>query len=313
MKVLYIIGNGFDLHHGLNTHLHQFSEFIKHKNIRLYDYLHTLFEDKLYDNEWKQFEEHLSTFGIEAALEANSNYLSDDIYDNSYEIENNRLYEELTTGLRTSFCQFILQANKKELKPSLFLNIENAHFLSFNYTNTLERAYLIPHEKITYLHGQVINLNSDIILGHGTEPSLHEELKIVEPIHKSYEDKDRWDEWQASIEDPAQESAIELLNCYFKDSFKDTTQIISQNSELFNSLSDVIQIFVLGHSLSDLDLPYFQFIANSVHSNCHWNISHYWDGKIEHERFSEYFNHKETIESLNIRTEQITMFKLSDS
>jgi hypothetical protein len=35
------------------------------------------------------------------------------------------------------------------------------------------------------------------------------------------------------------------------------------------------EIFILGHSLADVDMDYFQAIAKYAHKNCSWNISYY--------------------------------------
>ena len=37
MKTLYIIGNGFDLHHNLPTQYSDFSKYIQEKNVELYN------------------------------------------------------------------------------------------------------------------------------------------------------------------------------------------------------------------------------------------------------------------------------------
>ena len=39
MKTLYIIGNGFDMYHGLDTKYQSFGFFLKKKHSRIYDYL----------------------------------------------------------------------------------------------------------------------------------------------------------------------------------------------------------------------------------------------------------------------------------
>ncbi|MCS6118044.1 hypothetical protein G3444_03800 [Shewanella baltica] len=35
------------------------------------------------------------------------------------------------------------------------------------------------------------------------------------------------------------------------------------------------EIYILGHSLSDVDIPYFERIASIVKSDCYWYVSYY--------------------------------------
>lgn len=58
---LYIIGNGFDLHHNLRTSYANFRDDYACKRQRLWSSLATIYGDKLKENLWwSDFERHLS-------------------------------------------------------------------------------------------------------------------------------------------------------------------------------------------------------------------------------------------------------------
>jgi hypothetical protein len=73
------------------------------------------------------------------------------------------------------------------------------------------------------------------------------------------------------------QEGAEIIDRYFSASFKPTAQIIADSEARFQSLSDVDDIRVLGHSLSDVDLPYLQKVAASAHPAARWRISYHHD------------------------------------
>lgn len=72
---LYIIGNGFDLYHGLQTSYISFAKYLFENDIELYDSLLKYFELPDIDNEnsnikiWSDFETKLSKFDFRQVLD----------------------------------------------------------------------------------------------------------------------------------------------------------------------------------------------------------------------------------------------------
>ena len=85
MDKLYIIGNGFDLNHELNTRYTDFKEWLKNKKPNIYKTILELYgiEDTEETNSWwSMFEKHLVDFDvygeiIELASEYSIDYGSD--------------------------------------------------------------------------------------------------------------------------------------------------------------------------------------------------------------------------------------------
>ena len=78
-----------------------------------------------------------------------------------------------------------------------------------------------------------------------------------------------------------------IIDEYFRVTFKPTAQIISDNGGFFAGLSRVDSIFVMGHSVSEVDHPYFLEVIRNIDANrVPWKISYFGDlpglrGRVE--------------------------------
>ncbi len=192
-ETLYIIGNGFDLHHGIASKYSDFKIYLaKHDR----DLLHAL--ENLYDCEdiWGDFEENLLTISRETFI----NYISPLFPVNEVDDEDftyaelffsqdsaGEMVDELTENLRKRFHQWIRTLTMPpDYEQSLIEVDANALFLSFNYTGFIETVYQVPAHQICYLHGKKSDKTGSIILGHGESPenSLENWLKETEQKKK---------------------------------------------------------------------------------------------------------------------------------
>ena len=276
-ETLYIVGNGFDLYHGLETSFSNFGQYVKENHSELSYYLETYFH---YVDLWNDFENVLSTFDISEFFNDNEDLRPDEESDRTgdihvLEVAAEHAIETLTIGLRNSLRDYLLQI--QHLDKSILNLDKNAVFLTFNYTDTLERIYKIEPMKITYLHNKAKSEkhllrpdehdyfadDSDIIIGHAVKNT-----KITMPKQKIG--------IKTAI---AYEQAFDTLQLYYKESFKDTEQIILGNSHFFEDISHIERVIIIGHSLSDIDMPYFQEISKKVINVKEWKITYH--GKEE--------------------------------
>lgn len=288
---LYIIGNGFDLHHGLNTSYKSFGLYLKSHYLEVYDLLldHYGFEDLSPGNIqckeplWSKFETTLSFLDTETVLETNSgllpDYSSDEFRDRdryTFQIEMEMLLENLTTQLYKAFKEFILSVRFPQFDQSNAVNLDrDAMYLTFNYTDTLYQYYEIPDQNVLFIHEKAVFEGGDLILGHGVDPKNFEEDPEVQPKDLSEEDLERWFEFMSDQYDHSFELGKETIMRYFTDTFKGTDSIIEKNASFFNNLSNVNEVFVLGHSLADVDLPYFKTLVKSVNSDVKWTATYH--------------------------------------
>ncbi len=269
---LYIVGNGFDLHHRIaSSYCSSFRPFVREHNRQVYDVAmkHIFQEDQ---NLWQCFEGQLASLDVDQLLDEHSNLLQSydaadwrdsGHHDNNYEIDH--VLEALSAGLHSAFCQWIrsVKVPSREQACGQLLNIcSESRFLSFNYTNTLERVYGVHQDEILYIHGRAEsgpNSSNQIIIGHrGGKHSFSGDV--------SFDAADtRIVEGNVSIDN------------YFTETSKPVNQIIQRESLFFNGLSEISEIVVLGHSFGEVDLPYFKQIARKCRPDANWSASVYSD------------------------------------
>ena len=119
METLYIIGNGFDICHGLDTRYQSFGFFLQEKHSPIFDYLTNYYglpylfniDDKYY--EWNYFETALADLDYESVLDENSDFLpnpaSDDFRDrdwHAFQQVMEGVVDDLTTNLFKMFKEF---------------------------------------------------------------------------------------------------------------------------------------------------------------------------------------------------------------
>lgn len=289
MDTLYIIGNGFDLFHGLNTSYKSFGFYLKEKHSVSYDYLIEYYGLPFIDDpeinyyEWNSFESALADLNYEAVLDDNSDFLadvaSDDFRDRDWhamEQVMEGVVNDLTINLFNEFKNFIQNVEFPIKDNNELLNIDkNSKFLSFNYTDTLERYYGISSKNILYIHNKA--LSKDIlILGHGTNPDSFTKEEENMPDDLSFEEQHEWNERMSDSFDFSYERGLDTILGYFNKSFKYTEHLINQNINFFNNLITIKKVFLLGQSVSEVDQPYFKKIIQSLNNNeIVWTASYY--------------------------------------
>lgn len=134
-------------------------------------------------------------------------------------------------------------------------------FLSFNYTETLESIYNITRNNIRYLHGRRKS-NDRLIVGHCNNIDGKEYLTKNPAIY----------EYQAY------QGIADVVN----GERKNVTDIISKNNDFWQQLFNIDKVVVYGHSLSDVDRPYFKQVANSIKQSSEWYFSIYYHDSQEY-------------------------------
>src|ERR1035437_1833809 len=174
-ETLYIIGNGFDLYHGRNSSYKDFKKFLAIKNPEVLEKLEDYLGGK---SLWSDFEEALARLDTEKIVEECENYLQSysvedwkDSYNHDYQYEINKRIDLITEEMRKLFTEWVLQIQLTEeaYTKKIYL-YNNSVFLSFNYTNTLEKLYKVQAKNILYIHNKATNNKSTLILGHSRNP-----------------------------------------------------------------------------------------------------------------------------------------------
>lgn len=292
MRKLYVIGNGFDLYHGLNTRYQTFACHLTECNSELFELLNTYYglpdirlsttTDEEYGM-WSRFEEILADLDYNTVLDDHSDLIAnpsaEDFRDrdwHSYQKGMEMIMTRLTSELKTEFTNFILGVLYHKDVDSLLLDLDpKSTYFNFNYTETLQRYYNIKSENIFYVHNKAEPNNDSIVLGHGTDPDSFKEPEEEAPEGLTEDELDEWKEHQADNYDYSYESAKQEILGYYFASFKNTEKIIADNMEFFGSLRDVTTIYILGHSLSQVDIRYICKLKESTSDDVNWIVTYY--------------------------------------
>jgi Bacteriophage abortive infection AbiH len=319
---LYIVGNGFDRYHGLDTRYQSFAFFLKQYYSEVYDLLIQYFPlpdldpnngASFSDPLWNDFENALAKLDFETVLDDNSDYLanpsSPDFRDrdwHSFQIEMQGIADILTKKLTQAFREFILKVFFPDSVENKLIRLQsNSVFLNFNYTDTLEKYYFIDREKVLYIHGEAKLKNEKLILGHGVNPKDFKEEKKTPPEGLSDEDMERWEDQMSNDYDFSYDSGKNEIMSYFNRSFKSTREIIEKNVNFFEASKNSNKILVLGHSISEVDQPYFEKIIHTVNNeNVPWIVSYYFE--------SEGNSHLNKLKLMGLKQNQIQLVKMED-
>jgi hypothetical protein len=279
---LYIIGNGFDRHHEIPSDYRDFGRYLAAVDRDTYREVETYFN--VDDEFWWQFEQQLANFDADAAIDYASQFLrsygADDWSDSGhhdYQYELDRVVKAISKTLQERFAQWVRQLPFPSLssRNTAPLPLDpNAFYLNFNYTQTLQRTYSIPDGQILHIHGRASDPTDSLILGHGWErmasDSLNHGVEMSEADIRVVEGN-------------------EIVDGYFSATFKPTTQIIAHNQTFFSNLKAIRQIYVMGHSLAEVDAPYFDEIIKNIDSaSVRWIISYHRNPTDAQAKFSKF-------------------------
>lgn len=267
MRRLYVIGNGFDLHHGIRSSYSNFRAYIRENAQNVW----AICEDFLpADENWSDLEEALGQIDTDHLLSTNEHFLVpygankwSDADHHGFEWAINEASEALSSNLLVHFMKWISELYIPDACESdSVLRIDrNATFLSFNYTETLLKIYGVCRERICFPHGFIGDSDPELILGHAWTP----ENKMVERIDEQT--------------DTRVSCALSIIDNYFKSTFKPSKELLNKYSNFFESLADIEEVIVLGHSLHEVDHPYFEEIISKVPDKADWVFSYF--GAIE--------------------------------
>ena len=321
---LYIIGNGFDMHHGINSSYFEYRMWLKKNHEDIYWKIVSLFYVDDESNEsiiqlekkqhpwWKNFENSRGNIDLAEIVDncVFNNYpdiSSEEFRDRDYhapEIDAELKLSTLVSDIKSTFEEWICSLNEPKITEKIFLFIKNTFFISFNYTDTLENLYLIPRKSICYIHGKADN-NEELVIAHNKSWEDLMELadNTPEPPNECVtpEELEEWYSFHGDfITDQTRDVAVrEYVNLR-----KDTLRIMSDNEQMFKSLSNVEKVYVYGFSFSDVDIHYIKELISIISPLARWEISYYSDSEMD--------DFSKIMQSLNVHSERMTFVKLKD-
>lgn len=262
MGILYIIGNGFDRHFNLPTSPENFMKILKTKSIynecdNAYDIMDT------YCVNWSKYEQSLADINldeIECQNLIGPDYLSDHESDRDGGILNMQMYlgsinEAISSALNDMVGAANAEVERKRLSGEQYQCFsEGDAILSFNYTSTIEKLFVLPENiPILHIHG-FYEANSPLIFGYKNVKGNYKEK-----IEYSLQDGDYYITEQRK------------MIYAFYENWKKVIQMPYLNNFLMKC-QGIDKIVVLGHSMAEVDSEYMEQIERVLHPEV-WKIS----------------------------------------
>ena len=290
MKTLYIIGNGFDIAHGLDTSYWNFREYLDDSYpefLQEFEWMYNIgridfsdprvpagtrerWEESVNHELWSEFEEKMGQPNISEMMDASTSVLADMDLDggligigdtmNSYWADKYGYVKKFEQYVK----EWIESVDTSDITPKRRALIESTdYFLNFNYTDLLENVYKI--ENVLHIHGGVASVTDrDPIMGHCN--------------YKDIEDHRRWAEESDEKFEEGEASIHRAVVNYLKSIYKDTELIIGLHQAFWDKLKNVDKVVIIGWSAGNADLPYLRKIRESVSKNTKW-YAYFYDDK----------------------------------
>lgn len=251
-KKLLIVGNGFDVTHGISS---KYLDFKK--------YLEELHEEKAWKlieclenfniKPWYDFENALGNIEYFDYLTDMDEYLKfyDDIMKYAYTIKDDgdalydiiSMWKEYFSDWIKSIDDSIKIMKYKYIKDVKSLLSQIDLVITFNYTSTIEYIYKV--DKVYHIHGKP---GEDIIFGHGNEEEIADFDYCIESVNSQMRN---------------------ILR-------KDTSKQISKYKEVFDLIdTSTVEVYSYGFSFSDVDLPYIKLICSKLSIDTIWYLKTY--------------------------------------
>ena len=282
MAALFIIGNGFDLAHGMPTRYSDFRKFLvktypeaarRSKNVVSLEYFQNKSQEEIAvefllfsmdvacGETWQDFEtalgrihfsnkwpksQHVDDFE-EDEWQA-MNYLLSMVKMNAYVFDAIRKYWGIFLSRWIRSIENKIEAgNYKKLGDiERLINQSDCRFFTFNYTKTLQILYGI--NKVVHIHNRV---GQRLIFGHGRN-----EVQYEEPDVNGFFGSTTCDE------------ILEYLH-------KDTQRQLKKYNQDFNDFADITAVYSYGFSFSQVDSVYIKEIVRKLPFDTIWYFTSY--------------------------------------
>lgn len=286
---LNIIGNGFDLYHGLPSSYYYFGCYLAENDHEFYEEICSMYNRKYREmiepfiaHDFECVVENIFWSDFESRLSSVDDYFIVETSQDDLDLENPDPTEIVldkdinTDKIKEKFVQWVsdtidISTNYKQIREILGSNElefgDEDCFLQFNYTHSLQEIYGIKNNKIHYVHGECLeNDESELIVGHGNDDRVEEIKDKIEELKKKY------NYTQSSYN---RINEYECLLRYIRKLRKNVSGCIFSCNDFYSRFDqDVEHIYVYGHSLGSVDIPYLVEIRQKW-PDAKWHFSYH--------------------------------------
>jgi hypothetical protein len=291
---LNIIGNGFDLYHGLPSSYYYFGCYLIKNDPEFYEEVAKMYNFKymepigpaiMHDYEhvvedifWRDFECHLGEVDEFFIVDTHEDDLGLE-YDDPVDIEMNE--DRIAEKLKRYFAHWVRDTLDKEENYDIIAELmreidsrivfsDEDYFLEFNYTHTLQQLYEISDGKIYYVHGECFGEDDDeLIIGHGNDSRINEIRELIDKYEEKYN-------YTQNSNNKINE--YKCLLRYIEGLRKDVNRNMGMCDIFYRRIGTSLDcISVYGLSLGEVDIPYLSQIR-AKWPNARWRFSYYSSG-----------------------------------
>jgi hypothetical protein len=274
MTKLFLIGNGFDLAHGLKTFYQEFRGYLlsqypditmdeliipegrmspdggtQYNEDEVISMLFYLLDQAERGEEWNDIETSLGYLDFSEFFDWHDDILDKDgdvdLFKTSY--RNEDIASDLvipTTTIQNYFSEWVNSIKIESAKPKKdFLKLvgDEDQFLTFNYTDVLEELYSIDESNICHIHGKQ---GEEIFFGHGNPEDYY----------------DRY--MQQNV---GSENSLSNIDRQLR---KRTDTALQKNNDFFINLEtlNITKIYSYGFSFSEVDKIYLEEICRQINT-----------------------------------------------
>jgi len=288
---LNIIGNGFDLYHGLPSSYYYFGCYLIKNDPEFYEEVGKMYNFKymkpigspiehdyeyvIEDIFWRDFERSLGEVNEFFVVDTHEDDLGLE-YNDPVDIEMDE--DKIAERLKQYFVHWvrdtldknenydIITNSMKEIDNRIVFNDED-YFLEFNYTHTLQQLYKISNDNIYYVHGECLGKDDDeLIIGHGNYDRINEIKELIKKFDEEYDFTQR------------SSNKINEYNCllrYIERLRKDVNRNMAGCDMFYSRIgNNVDSISVYGLSFGEVDIPYLKQIRQRW-PKARWKFSYY--------------------------------------
>lgn len=260
-NTLYIIGNGFDLNHGLKTSYLDFKKNYAMSKPALWRVLEKFYGNRLKkDLWWSNFEKMLGEVDYQhLANSRNGGALGHKVLEDFFSYNLRFFFGDWIKGINQRGIRNISSAKRNDV-------IVDALFFTFNYTTLLEDVYQIDIDNIWHIHGSVLNLKDDersLVVGHDSDLGQLMRLEETQEAQKVLSSQ--------YINDVNAEVGKGAKNVKMR--------VEKYANEFIERYSDIKHYIIMGFSLNEIDKPYMEEIikVNRNIDEADWTFYYHMD------------------------------------
>lgn len=263
MAALHILGNGFDRKHKLPT---SYDPHLREIAIRSERFAGEWDSYSEAGELWSDVEEQLAFPNTDGLIEHLECYAPDMLSER--ESDRDGIIHEAEQLLSFPLEEFARRADEavEQARPlAVFQKMFDPgdFFLTFNYTHTLERLYLIDSARILHLHGEVGG--EPLILGYA-QGAIRELRELRE-----WNEEENFDYYRSTAHNVVEQRLLDFEKKY------QTKKLAGFLERLRGKVDEVI---VYGFSFGRVDSPYFHQLAPEVGA-LPWTVLAYREDALE--------------------------------